>query len=110
MRALRAYPWYGNVRELENTVEFMVNMSDADGVLSPETLPRDFFDTAASPEPDAVGTPELRPVVSLRQAEQEAIRNALNVYGMSTEGKRRAAQALGIGLATLYRKIEQFPD
>lgn len=100
---LRSYPWPGNVRELENTVEFMVNMSGEDGVLSPDTLPREFF--AAAPHG---GLAAPGPVVSLRQAEQTAIQNALAVYGSNTEGKRQAARALGIGLATLYRKLEQF--
>lgn len=111
MQALLAHPWYGNVRELENTVEFMVNMSDEDGVLGPDTLPRDFFD--APPAPDAPAAPPpapAQPVVSLRQAERAAIQNALALFGATTEGKRQAARALGIGLATLYRKLEQFQE
>ena len=60
---------------------------------------------AASAPPAA---PVPTPVVSLRRAEQAAIENALAIYGVTTEGKRQAAKALGIGLATLYRKLEQF--
>ena len=108
MAALKAHAWPGNVRELENTVEFMVNMSDEDGVLGPDTLPRDFFSAALPAAPAAPAAPALTPVVSLRRAEQAAIENALAFYGATTEGKRKAAKALGIGLATLYRKLEQF--
>lgn len=109
MAALMAHPWPGNVRELENTVEFMVNMSDEDGVLGPETLPRDFFGDPPPPEPASLPAAPS-PVVPLRQAERQAIENALRLYGATTEGKRQAARALGIGLATLYRKLEQFQE
>ena len=43
MEALKNHKWYGNVRELENTLEFMVNMIEQDGILTMNTLPRDFF-------------------------------------------------------------------
>lgn len=115
MLLLKAHPWYGNVRELENTVEFMVNMSDETGVLSRDTLPEDFFSAVAlsadaDPGGDAGREPDPMTVVSLRQAEQQAIENALRIYGRTTLGKKQAARALGIGLATLYRKLEQFPE
>ena len=35
------------------------------------------------------------------------IRKALNIYGYDTKGKKIAAKKLGIGIATLYRKIEE---
>ncbi|MBE0575496.1 MAG: hypothetical protein IH613_06480, partial [Desulfuromonadales bacterium] len=38
--------------------------------------------------------------------ETEAIRRALEVYGLSSQGKKVAARKLGIGIATLYRKLE----
>lgn len=108
MQVLKEHPWYGNVRELENTIEFMVNMSDEDGVLSRDTLPGDFFGPAARGPATAAVKERSRPVISLQQAEQNEIRNALRVYGITTDGKKQAARALGIGLATLYRKLEQF--
>jgi transcriptional regulator with PAS, ATPase and Fis domain len=40
--------------------------------------------------------------------EREEIRRALSVYGYDTAGKKKAADALGIGIATLYRKLEQY--
>lgn len=110
MAALLEYPWYGNVRELENTIEFMVNMGDSDGQLGTETLPRDFLAQRKAtlprvPQPPLAVEASLRP---LRELEAEEIQKALQVYGESTEGKRRAARALGIGVATLYRKLENF--
>lgn len=41
------------------------------------------------------------------ELEKIYIKKALNKYGNSTEGKMKAAKKLGIGIATLYRKIEE---
>lgn len=98
MLALRTRPWYGNVRELENTIEFMINMMEPDGVLDNATLPMDFFDHMEKEE----GEGELRTLHELEQAE---IRKAIKLFGDTTEGKKAAAKSLGIGLATLYRKL-----
>lgn len=108
MQLLKTHPWYGNVRELENTIEFMVNMSDETGVLSRDTLPVDFFGSSAQSPAEAAEEPAPMAVITLQKAEQQAIENALRVYGRTTLGKKKAARALGIGLATLYRKLEQF--
>ena len=47
-------------------------------------------------------------ILSLRELEKNAIRQALLQYGGHTAGKALAAKKLGIGLATLYRKIQQY--
>lgn len=102
LAALRSYNWPGNVRELENTIEFMVNMMEEDGVLSVETLPRSI--TAAAVVAVTQPTGEVLP---LSVVEQREIARALTVYGSDTAGKQRAAKSLGIGIATLYRKLEK---
>jgi len=102
VEALLAYDWPGNVRELENIIEFMVNMMDADGQLRKNLLPRNLI------LPPAAAGPGLDPhkVRPIRELEFEEIRKALQIYGASSQGKKVAAQKLGIGIATLYRKIE----
>ena len=40
--------------------------------------------------------------------EKNAIKNALDKYGTKTEDKKVVALKLGIGIATLYRKIEEY--
>lgn len=114
MEALKEHKWYGNVRELENTIEFMVNMIEDDGILTMETLPRDFSekeikaaDGGTSGEVSAQKTRSAPAVViPLKELEKKAIKEAMDLYGEDTKGKREAARALGIGLATLYRKLE----
>jgi transcriptional regulator with PAS, ATPase and Fis domain len=45
-------------------------------------------------------------VGSLAAQEREHIRRAMAAYGTSLKGKRQAAKALGISLATLYKRIK----
>lgn len=106
MDLLLAYDWPGNVRELENTVEFMINMMEDDGLLTRDTIPqRILAGKKEGSDNDWLNMKELR---KLSDLEKIAIHQALTVYGRTTEGKKKAAQALGIGIATLYRKIEQY--
>ena len=122
MEHLCTYPWYGNVRELENSVEFMVNMMEEDGVLDCRTLPDHIRDGSLGQESsgekkssgngelygeepywkEKVPVEEIRP---LRELENLEIEKALRLFGDHTEGKKQAARALGISLATLYRKL-----
>lgn len=99
------YPWYGNVRELENTVEFMVNMMEEDGILDHRTLPEHLLGV---PKPKALDEESSLPeekISTLKSLEEEEIKKALKLFGEDTEGKKKAAKALGISLATLYRKL-----
>ena len=45
-------------------------------------------------------------VVPLKELERAEIQKALRICGNDTEGKKKAAKMLGIGLATLYRRME----
>ena len=115
MERLKNYPWEGNIRELENVTEFMVNMMGPDGILNEVTLPRELQSTAyrsvvkTTPRPvpaaDQQETPEQ--ILTLKELEQREIRKALAKHGATTQGKKAAAKELGIGLATLYRKMEE---
>jgi transcriptional regulator with PAS, ATPase and Fis domain len=42
---------------------------------------------------------------NLEVLERRAIRRCLQQYGTTVEGKQKAAEELGIGIATLYRKM-----
>jgi len=103
MGLLMQYSWPGNIRELENTIEFMINMADEDGWLTRDTLPRNFFDrqTVQANEQQAG---ELK---SLRQVEKEHIVQVLRRFEDTTQGKLAAARQLGIGIATLYRRLHE---
>lgn len=102
MKTFYSYNWPGNIRELENTIEFMVNMMKPDGILTKDILPKNILLKRLKEENVSL---EIR---NLKELEKEAIYEALNICGWSTEGKKIAALKLGIGIATLYRKIEEY--
>lgn len=92
------YKWPGNVRELENVVEYIMNMVEKNGVVNTNLLPRKLL------LEDDLDTTSL----SLESMEKEYIKKALKLYGNTPDGKQEAASQLGIGIATLYRKIKKY--
>ena len=101
---LRDFPWHGNIRELENTINFIGNITDSQ-TISSNCLPPIFYEART-----VLLTPikETRPV-SLKQMklanEKELIIDALERNGYSVEGKKKAAKELGISLTTLYTRL-----
>lgn len=116
LRLLEKYPWPGNVRELEHVLEYAVNMMPADGAIGIDCLPaklledvrRQEIENAPQTPPPPAQTDSAEHIVPLAQLEERAIRAALEKFGKSTEGKKNAACALGLSLATFYRKIRTF--
>ncbi|HGG0417225.1 AAA family ATPase [Clostridium botulinum] len=101
---LMNYPWYGNVRELENAVEFMINMADDSGMVTMNMLPPNIVENKNS---QVYGVDMDEDIKPLKDIEKEYILRALDIYGHDTKGKQLAAKRLGIGIATLYRKLEE---
>lgn len=97
---LTHYDWPGNVRELQNTVEYMINMVEHRGVLTCSLLP----DKVLKP----IEKPAFEPILSLQEIEKTYIIKALDTFGRDVKGKKAAAKKLGLGMATLYRKINKY--
>ncbi|MDR1658484.1 MAG: sigma 54-interacting transcriptional regulator [Deltaproteobacteria bacterium] len=111
LKTFLAYHWPGNVREFENCIEYMVNLHEG-GPLNESLVPANIrVATMAAKETRAdlttvsPSTPPENEVVALERLEREAICGALARFGHTTTGKKEAARALGIGLATLYRRL-----
>nr|WP_315629476.1 sigma 54-interacting transcriptional regulator [Clostridium perfringens] len=104
---LRVYQWKGNVRELENVVEFMVNLSGEDGIVTLDMLPQTVleYENEKKESSNIITSDNLEEIRELKDIESEYINKALDLYGRDTAGKKKAAKKLGIGIATLYRKI-----
>ena len=100
-RVLLAYPWPGNIRQLRNVVENMVVLARGDH-LSVEDIPADIFQ--AGPGQD-LGDLSALTGMSLEEAERQLITNTLTMVDGNRE---QAANILGIGERTLYRKIKEY--
>ena len=98
LRRLIAYDWPGNVRELQNAIECAVALSSG-SVLSADDLVSVPYG-ASAPHPS-----ESNELVPLGEMERRAILHALQETGGD---KRAAAQLLGIGKTTLYRKLRGY--
>lgn len=102
---LTNYDWPGNVRELQNAIEYAINMMPASGILYSELLHGRFHKAASYPS-DCM--PVLDESWTLAEMEAVMIRRCLQEFANHKDGKRLAAQKLGIGLATLYRKMKKY--
>jgi len=96
---LREYSWPGNVRELQNILEYAMSLTN-DITLTEEHLsPR--LKKQSKKQNDLDG-------FNLENIERETILRCLQTSEDSVRGKEHAAKALGIGMATLYRKLARY--
>ncbi len=103
MAALEAYPWPGNLRQMENVVQQAVLLSSG-----PELLPRHLPPTVReyAPVRAAAVAGEGDSLVRSREAmERAVIQRALVSCGYS---RSRTAAALGISRVTLYKKMKKY--
>ncbi|MDE2887195.1 MAG: sigma 54-interacting transcriptional regulator [Gemmatimonadota bacterium] len=100
LRLLLQYDWPGNVRELENAIERAVLLETTD-VLQVKNLPPQLSPIVDPRKGGAAPTS----VLPLAEVERQALVNALEA---SDNNVTEAARALGLGRATLYRKLKKF--
>ena len=99
---LMNFDWPGNIRQLRNCIRTMVVMCDRDKLdvhdLPPEIVQRRQLAAGTAAPAGLAG-------VSLNELEKQAIMDTL----AKTKGNReKAANILGIGERTLYRKIKEY--
>lgn len=91
---LQKQEWKGNIRELKNVIERAVILADGTE-LKPEHLPLELQQTSF----DSLSS------LDLANIERSHIQKVIHY----TKGnKTKAAELLGIGLTTLYRKLEEY--
>jgi DNA-binding NtrC family response regulator len=103
LKLLGGYRWPGNVRELENAMERAAVLARGDRVTL-EDLPAAVRRSQDDPTLQRRSVIRFEVGQSLEVLEHEAIRRTLE----AVDGNREAAATiLGIGLATLYRRLKE---
>lgn len=101
-RRLLEHPWYGNIRELQHTVEKAVILSDSDE-LRGDML--QLASTTSGPEPVAGNAEAEVPFHTLDEMERSMVKRAID----QCEGNlSQAAAMLGITRQTLYNKMKRY--
>lgn len=95
MKALLAYHWPGNIRELEHTMEHAFVLC-SQNIITLDHLPPDVVSSQPKKDLPAVLTQE------------EDIQNILEALDRTDWNKAKAARLLGIDRVTLYRKIDRY--
>ena len=95
MRLLAFHDWPGNIRELENSIEYAVTLAKSDTIFAGD-LPAGLLN-AKAPEPDP-------PTRVLQASEKETISQVLDQCSWN---KTAAAASLGISRSTLYEKLKK---
>jgi two-component system response regulator HydG len=103
-RRLMAFDWPGNVRQLRNVVESMI-VVDYDGVLDVDDLPSELNPSGDVAEEARGGSLAALVGKPLAELERLFIAETLQQTGGNREA---AAELLGIGQRTLYRKIKEY--
>ncbi|MHC4163270.1 MAG: sigma-54-dependent transcriptional regulator [Planctomycetota bacterium] len=98
---LMAAEWPGNVRELENVIERAVVLATGD-LITEADIPQ--ADEGKDPLVEEIS---FRVGQALADLEREAIQRTLRAVGGD---KDAAAKILGIGVATLYRRLKEMEE
>ena len=98
MEFFMSYSWPGNVRELQSAVRFSLLRAKGKTVM-PEHLPRELLQWGQPATLTSRGR--------TRKLSAHAVKEALEKTGGN---KAKAARLLGVGRATLYRFLEDFPE
>lgn len=102
LQAMIDYKWPGNIRELQNIIEYSINMSTS-SIITLDVIPQKIKlnNTKEFIEDNAQ-------IKTLEELEKNEIIKAINKYKNYKKDKELVAKSLGISRATLYRKLEKY--
>jgi sigma-54 dependent transcriptional regulator, acetoin dehydrogenase operon transcriptional activator AcoR len=99
MQHLMTYHWPGNIRELENTIEYAINV-ETENIIQVDSLP------------EKIKQSEDQPQLPLRMnkitSQGKHLADTIDHFGWSVAGKQKAAEQLGMSIRTLYRKVREY--
>ncbi|MCF6249309.1 MAG: sigma 54-interacting transcriptional regulator [Desulfobacula sp.] len=118
MALFRSHTWPGNIRELQNIIEYCINLEDTD-IITEDSLPERFLTHMDINKSNSQGiqfgaitktaSPPGQGIKSrVLTSEAKTILSYLDRHGHDVQGKNKTASELGISLRTLYRKLEKY--
>ncbi len=107
MTLLQRYSWPGNIRELENTIERAVALSNQ-GMLTPEDLPLEVRETPTQRAALAESSEAWARFAGMPPLEEIKKRYILHVLHFTQGNMSRAAEILDIDRRSLYRMLERY--
>jgi transcriptional regulator with PAS, ATPase and Fis domain len=96
LKAFMAYPWPGNVREMENVIEYALHLTDEGHPIRPEQLPQKLF-----AKTDALWSPH--DFVSI----EEYVKQSILVLQIN-HSEEQIAEVLGISRKNLWEKRKRW--
>lgn len=102
---LGRYAWPGNVRELENAIERAVVLAEGQPHIEVSDLPPEVRDGGGEPRTDGDEAATTSRIRSLSDVERGHILDVLKRLGGN---RKAAAEALGIGENTLWRRLKSY--
>lgn len=99
-KKIQEYSWPGNIRELQNTTEYVVNLMKYTEVINYKLLPPKILGEKTSPI--------LEENYNLEYLEKNTIQKLLKIHMDSPNKVDIISNHLGIGRATLYRKLKKY--
>lgn len=104
-KLLLSYSWPGNIRELQNMIEYSANLCETD-ILEAEDLP----DRLRTSIEKIAKEPLHHTPAHTSKSKDTVLEELLEKYGYTLEGKKQIASSMGISLRTLYRRINNLQE
>lgn len=104
MDSLIAYNWPGNVRELKNIIEYLLNIKEYGQIMLADLPSHIMFPNTS----EVSSEKEFYYLKNLLEEYEKHVIKQLLKNAVTTEDKKNVAKKLGIGLSTLYKKIELY--
>lgn len=109
---INSYRWKGNIRELENAIEYAVNMAESQTIkakdLPPKLQGQNLAKADANEDQSTLRLMEASKIRTIEALEKEEIEKALVYKKTNRLTSEDICELLGIGKATLYRKLKKY--
>jgi len=102
---IKNYQWNGNVRELENAIEYAVNMTDK-VYIDLDSLPYKLKNSKNKFKENNIAKDDV--LHTFDELERNELKKAIKLYGLANNAVNKICEELGISRATFYRKIKKY--